>query len=75
MPSGPSRSGSALSGSPLPPATPPRPSTLPGGPLPPGPGRGDSLMPDRDSLRDRDTVRSTGTIDPDEPTEGIRLMP
>ncbi|HEX4830676.1 MAG TPA: hypothetical protein VH478_06235 [Trebonia sp.] len=32
---------------------------------------------DFDPLRDpiRDGIRSTGTIDPDEPTEGIRLMP
>jgi cell division septum initiation protein DivIVA len=59
--SGPSRPSSALSGNPL------------SNPLPSGPGRGDTPDRDRDSLRD--SGRSTGTIDPDEPTEGIRLMP
>src|SRR6266700_3435133 len=57
LPSGAPRSSSALSGNPLsgnPQASgpPPRPGTLPSGTHPSGPGRGDSLAPDRD--RDRD---------------------
>jgi cell division septum initiation protein DivIVA len=71
--SGPSRHSSALSGgpgsgNPLAAGTAQRPGTLAS-----GPGRGDPADRDRDSLRD--SGRSTGTIDPDEPTEGIRLMP
>jgi pyruvate dehydrogenase E2 component (dihydrolipoamide acetyltransferase) len=63
-----SRSGSALSGSPLPGAgASPRP-----GPLPSGPGRDDSLA-DRDMLWDAE--RSTGAVNPDDPTDGIRMMP
>jgi len=73
LPSGPSRHSSALSGgpgsgNPLAAGTAQRPGTLAS-----GPGRGDPADRDRDSLRD--SGRSTGTIDPDEPTEGIRLMP
>jgi cell division septum initiation protein DivIVA len=70
-------SGNPLSGGPLASGPPPRPSTLPSGTLPSGPARGDSLAPDRDRDRDplRDAARTTGAIDPDEPTEGIRLMP
>jgi hypothetical protein len=87
LPSGAPRSGSALSGGslsggtplsgPLAPGGAPRPSTLPSGTLPSGPGRGDGLVPDRDRDRDplRDAARGAGAIDPDEPTEGIRLMP
>jgi cell division septum initiation protein DivIVA len=73
LPSGAPRSssgltGGPLSGNPLAPGNPARPSTHQ-----PGPGRGESLVPDRDRDPLRDTAR--GAIDPDEPTDGIRLVP
>jgi cell division septum initiation protein DivIVA len=48
--------------------------TLPGPGMPPPPP---GLQQDRDFDFDplRDPIRTTGTIDPDEPTEGIRIMP
>jgi cell division septum initiation protein DivIVA len=70
LPAG-SRSSSALSGNPLPgplgAGGPPRPSTVPA-----GPGRDDGLA-DRDMRWDAE--RSTGTVSPDDPTDGIRMMP
>jgi cell division septum initiation protein DivIVA len=38
-------------------------------------GRGRDFDRDRDFDPLRDPIQTTGTIDPDEPTEGIRLMP
>jgi cell division septum initiation protein DivIVA len=51
-----------------------------GGPALPGPGMPPpppGLQQDRDRDFDplRDPIRSMGTIDPDEPTEGIRMLP
>jgi cell division septum initiation protein DivIVA len=71
--SGPALSGDPLSGAPLPSGAPVRPSTFPpASPLPSGQPRGDSLTRDRDPLAD--PPRTTGTIDPDEPTEGLRIV-
>jgi cell division septum initiation protein DivIVA len=56
-----------------PPGMPPRPGPpMPGPGMPPPPP---GLQRDRDFDPLRDPLPSTGTIDPDEPTEGIRLMP
>jgi hypothetical protein len=70
-------------GLPLPGMSPRHAASAPGGPLsgPPLPGMPSGLPQDREPLRDsvrdplRDSLRSPGAIDPDEPTEGIRMMP
>ncbi|HEY6789521.1 MAG TPA: hypothetical protein VI365_19660 [Trebonia sp.] len=71
--------GASAPGFPLPGMPPRHNAPVPGNePHPGGPaGYPQDREQLRDSLRDplRESVRSTGTIDPDEPTEGIRLMP
>jgi cell division septum initiation protein DivIVA len=71
-------SGPSVPGLPLPGMPPRHSAPVPGGqPHPGGPaGYPQDREQPRDSLRDplRESLRSTGTIDPDEPTEGIRLM-
>ncbi len=70
--------GHPLPGRPLPGMPPRHSAPAPGNaPHPGGPG---GYPQDREQLRDslrdplRESLRPTGTIDPDEPTEGIRLM-
>jgi cell division septum initiation protein DivIVA len=77
MPGGPVRPGApAQEGAPRPPmpmpSGPPRPGPMPGA-SPSVPGHGDGLPADRDGKRD---AGGRGPlIDPDDPTEGLRMMP
>lgn len=75
MPGGPARLGSPSreGAPPMPmPGGPPRPGPMPGA-SPSVPGHGDGLPADRDGKRDADGRGAL--IDPDEPTEGPRMMP
>jgi cell division septum initiation protein DivIVA len=57
------------------PTGPPRPGPPAPGTAPSGSGLGDGMTTDRDRDLKRDPNRSTGLIDPDEPTEGLRIVP
>jgi cell division septum initiation protein DivIVA len=85
MPSGSPRSGPAIPGSPQPglgqPGLGQPVSPQPGSPQPglgqPGPGRGDGPKPGDGPRQERETKQDgdrANLIDPDEPTEGIRLI-
>ena len=83
MPPPPGMSGQTRLGAPVPDSAPRTTMPIPTGSPRPGPsapgssasgsGLGDPLIPDREVKRD--PTRTTGLIDPDEPTEGLRMMP